>query len=246
MNFFKLFFKYFFQIIFSPRPFLIDIKGTKLLLPPHSLDILIPAETFLDHNYVPLFKLAGKPKIIVDLGTHIGDFTIWADQHYHPKKIIGVEMEKSIFTLYQKNLALNDCGTNIIAINKAVYKSGPKQIRVQKNSFLTAASSITKSANGKMVDTISLEEIHKLCLGKIIDYLKIDIEGAEKFLLTDKYHSFFKHQVRFVAIECHPTSGISSQNIERYFKKLGYRTKFQKITRLNILNKLLHAQNTNL
>lgn len=247
MNFLFLFIKYILKILFSNKPFVVNVDNVKLLLPPHSLDVLIPAETFLDKNYEPLFRFKRNPKYIVDLGAHVGDFTIWASKYFNPSKIISVEMDKFIYRLFIRNLKINNIKNNILTINKAVHLNNNKTINIRKIPILTAASLAVKEEIGtSKVKTISLEEIIKLSNNKIIDYLKIDIEGAERYLLTDKYKEFFKKKVRFVAIECHRFIGTWPSEAEEYFKSIGYKTKFQRITALNVLNKLLHAKNQNL
>lgn len=246
MNFLKLLLKYLNEILFSSKPFLVVVDGIKLFLPPHSLDVLIPAETFLDKNYEPLFKFKRPPKVIVDLGSHVGDFIIWASRRYGPTKIVAVEMDASIFRIANKNIKLNKLENKIVIINKAVHLENNISINMQKIPLLTAASLEVKGKGSSRIKTISLEEIYKLSGNKVIDYLKIDIEGAEKYLLTEKYKEFFKKKVRFVAIECHRFVGTWPKDAETYFRDLGFETKFQKITAFNVLNKLLHARNTKL
>ena len=246
MNFFKLFFKYLFKILFSKEPFLVEVDGIKLLLPKHSLDVLIPAETFLDKNYEPLFKPSKNPKLVIDLGSHVGDFSIWASRRFKNSKIIAVEMDKYLYKLLNQNLVLNKVKNTIVTINKAVHRTSNMRINIQRVPILTAANLETKIKTSFTAETISLNDLYLLGGNKIIDFLKIDIEGAEKYLLTSEYKNFFRYKVRFVAIECHRFSGVWPKEAEKYFKSIGFITKFQKITSLNILNELLHAKNKNL
>lgn len=247
MNFFKLFFRYFFQIIFSSKPFPVEVDGVKLFLPPHSFDILIPAETFLDRNYEPLFPFRTAPKNIVDLGAQTGDFSIWASKKYRPQKIISVEMDRIVFGLFLKNILINGCQPGIVPINKAVYDGSRKKINIKRIPIITAANVVTKEKTGYQAETISLEEIARKLDNRVIDYLKIDIEGSEKYLLTDKYRGFFQNRVRFVALECHGITGVWPAAAEKYFLDLGFKTRFQKITFVkHSLNELLHAQNPNI
>lgn len=245
MNFFRLLFTYFLPLLFSPRPFRVTFGKNTLLVNPRTLDLFVVAETFLDQVYEPSFKL-GKVQTIVDLGAHIGDSVMWLYTRFNPKLIISVEMESDTFNLLRKNIELNHLKKKVLPLHNAVYSHDDEYVSYRKSTFFSIANFITPQLGNRKVKTISLKKIMESSDISYIDYLKMDIEGAEKNILTSENADLLKTKVKFIAVECHGIIGLSGAEVKRYLEGLGFEVVFKKTTILNSINELIHAVNRTL
>ena len=243
MNFFSLLFKNMFSFLFSRSSHTLVLGNVKLLVKPRSLDIFVVAETFLDKTYEPIFPIGRKVNTIVDLGAHIGDSSIWLANRFQPRKLLAVEMDTDTYNILKKNISLNNLDKEIIPLNKAVYSKDSSEVSYRKSSALSIANFLSERFGNKKVKTISLGRIINLLKGSTIDYLKIDIEGSEKFLFTKENKILFKDKVRFITVECHSVIGMNAVLVEDYLHNLGFEVSYKKITFLNPHNKLIHAYN---
>ena len=243
MNFFSLLFKNMLSFLFSRSSHTLVLGNVKLLVKPRSLDIFVVAETFLDKTYEPIFPIGRKVNTIVDLGAHIGDSSIWLANRFQPRKLLAVEMDTDTFNILKKNISLNNLDKEIIPLNKAVYSKDSSEVSYRKSSALSIANFLSERFGNKKVKTISLGRIINLLKGSTIDYLKIDIEGSEKFLFTKENKILFKDKVRFITVECHSVIGMNAVLVEDYLHNLGFEVSYKKITFLNPHNKLIHAYN---
>lgn len=149
-------------------------------------------ETYEMKKCLELFKI--KPKVIIDIGANFGENSIYFSLHYPESKILALEPSPENIKIFEDNLKLQYFDTNnIILIKKAV--SDEKGL-VNITSGLNSENSITyKETGGSLafskkqknkgyvqVEAIKLEEIIFHYNLKEIDFVKIDIEGAEPLL----------------------------------------------------------------
>lgn len=128
--------------------------------------------------------------IVLDIGAHIGYFTlIFAKSVGSNGKVFAFEPEPSNFNLLKKNVEVNQ-HRNVVLEQKAVSdkndkckffvgqkSSGANRIYEPKKTRTQEFSSIT-------VETINLDDYFKRNnLYNKIDFIKIDVEGAEFFAL---------------------------------------------------------------
>ena len=118
--------------------------------------------------------------VVIDCGSNIGLSIIYIKQLYPDATVIAFEPDEKNFELLQKNI--NSFQLNNVTLHKAAVwiTNDPLQFTVTG----TMGSSISTSAeNGKTVTVqgFRLKDI----LTKKVDFLKIDIEGAEYEVLKD-------------------------------------------------------------
>jgi hypothetical protein len=56
-----------------------------------------------------------------------------------------------------------------------------------------------------------------------IDLLKIDIEGAEKYLLTGENAGLFQEKIRYILVETHALNDFHVEHVVNYLSGLGFR-----------------------
>lgn len=120
-----------------------------------------------------------RPKII-DCGSYIGTSILYFKVNYPNAVIIGFEPDEKNYTLLKSNLDnWNFTDTNVV--NAAIWINNES---ITFNSVGNMSSRIETNGNGnnnKIVKSVRLKDL----LNEEIDFLKIDIEGAEYSVLKD-------------------------------------------------------------
>jgi len=160
-------------------------------------------EIFIDEVYKQ--ELPHNP-LILDCGSHIGLSIIYLKKSFPSAKIIGFEPDQRNFALLQQNIAQHKLD-KVELVNKAVWiTNGPINFRSEGNM----GSKIEKgNSDAQMIDAVRLKDY----LNQKIDFLKMDIEGAEYEVLKDiashlpfienlfiEYHGSFTQQGELLEI----------------------------------------------
>jgi len=153
--------------------------------------------------------------VIIDIGAHIGVFSIYLAKKFPEVKILAFEPSEIIYNLLLKNILLNKVG-NVKAFNLAVYRDSFSELNAYFDEFCSMASNIFfKKKYYNNVKTISLDDIIKNNNISNVKLLKIDCEGSEYDII---YNSklFSNENIEKLAIEIHEIPG------KNYKKLLGY------------------------
>lgn len=150
--------------------------------------VLIHEEFFQTDEcaYEKFFKVE-KGDVVMDVGAHVGAFSYYiADRE--PSRIIAFEPSKVRFETLKKNLSNFDA----TLINKAIGDfNGTIPDGLEFDTMVEDFNSMT-------FDRV----IEKLDLQKI-DFLKLDCEGGEYDIFTDKNFNWIKNNVKKIAGEWH-------------------------------------------
>ena len=136
-------------------------------------------EIFIDEVYK--FVPAHDAPVIVDCGANIGLSVIYFKANWPKANIIAFEPDPSVCELLRKNVAERDLG-GVDIRNNAVWIDGSK-MHFEIEGALGGKLSDTKADDRARieVDAFRLRDL----LDGPIDFLKIDIEGAEYEVLKD-------------------------------------------------------------
>ena len=142
--------------------------------------------------------------IVLDLGGHVGMFTIFLAKKFPNIQIYTFEANPLNFEFLEKNIELNNI-SNVKIFNKAVFSKSNERIKIcaQTNGNSGGSSIFRPSSwNGSWVEieTISLSDIFKNENLQNCKFLKIDIEGAE-FDVLYNFEDFDK--IENIGIEFH-------------------------------------------
>ncbi|MHA1291722.1 MAG: FkbM family methyltransferase [Promethearchaeota archaeon] len=173
------------------------------------------------YNYSQL-----KPGItIVDIGAHIGTFTLSAGLKIGEKgKIIAIEPEAKNFNQLIKNLELNKI-ENVVPVNIAISDFNGKanlfiDIGSQGHSLLYQDSSIYQVPVGvKTLDAL----LQELSIDNV-DLLKIDAEGAELNILKGAKKTLIKNPKMKMLIAAYHYPQETSE-VVKYLKELKFSPK---------------------
>ena len=137
--------------------------------------------------------------VILDFGSNVG-YTMIHFAHNHPKaRIFGFEMDHDNFQLAEKNLEkLN----NRCKIYHAAVWYKDEQIKYDGEEAWGFKITNNDKITNKTVTAYTPDSIIKMLNVEKIDYLKMDIEGAEKIVLENS--SNWINKVKSIKVEVHP------------------------------------------
>lgn len=125
------------------------------------------------------FNSSKNAPFIIDCGVNIGLSVISLKKNFPNAEIIGFEPDPDIFNLARKNID-NSGYSDVQLIQKAVWVEETDLLFYQEGS---AGGRLIEKENEKTVIVKTVEL--KTLLNREVDFLKIDIEGAEFEILKD-------------------------------------------------------------
>ena len=140
----------------------------------HSLD-----EIFGDDIY--LFNNENDTPYILDCGANIGVSVLYFQRKYPKAKIIAFEPDEEIFKILEKNIETFNHPTT--EIKKEAVWTKDEDLQFYSEGAL-AGSCVTDFAKKNHIITVKAVDLKKY-LQQPVDFLKIDIEGAENTLIFD-------------------------------------------------------------
>jgi FkbM family methyltransferase len=128
--------------------------------------------------------------IVIDVGAHIGSYTIRCAKLFGENgKVIAIEPIPENLILLKNNLEFNKLN-NVLIEDKAIYNKQNK-IKLFYYDIHPSGASVFKKFESDhlhaiIVETTTLDAIIEKYNLKKIDLLKVDVEGAEAEVLSDK------------------------------------------------------------
>ena len=192
-----------------------------------------------EKNLLSKLKLTQiEPRIIIDAGAHIGEYTKLFHKNFSKiQKIYCFEPHENIFRALRNNFKKNNktkCINKALGdkIEKKIFNEGYHQrsstfLKVNKNSFFYKIKSLILF--GKITDLtkelkkVELTTIDRHFKNKInIDILKIDVEGYELNVLKGASNLIKKNKIKMILIEItthNMFKKYSSKKVENFLKK---------------------------
>jgi FkbM family methyltransferase len=185
------------HLLLAPR---FDVRAEQLLGRPFYIaDTLSFYSSFREifQQEIYRFHATSHAPVIVDCGANYGVSVVYFKQIFPDAKVIAVEADPEIFALLQWNVAVHDLA-DVTLINKVVAAQAG-QVQFHREGADAGRMHFMAGAKGVLtLPTIALDEL----LTQSVDFLKIDIEGAETEVLAAsrrldrvgqlmvEYHSF--------------------------------------------------------
>lgn len=205
-------------------PLLCSLRnGVRYWIRPGTLDGSVIIEVWINRVYSPPDFEIGKDDIVVDIGAHIGVFSVFAATSSTAGKVFALEPFPPNYELLQKNISLN-CLRNVVSIRKAI-AGEPGKRRLFVSPVNTGAHSLQPGYLGLEsieVEAISLRDLideHRI---DKIDYLKIDCEGSEYEILLNCPEDLLK-KCRRISLEYHDIhSNVGPESLSAFLSKQGF------------------------
>jgi len=169
------------------------IKKDKRVIP---IEILNFGE-YEEQLWDKVFELLDKPYTIFDIGGNIGYFSLYIGQKFPTAKFYTFEPITKTFDFLQKNLLLNKT-QNISAFNIGL-SSEKQEMEMFFNPELSGNSSLKDLSENKNIEKMickfsTLDDFAKENKIQKIDFIKCDVEGAEKFVFEGGLETIKAHR----------------------------------------------------
>jgi FkbM family methyltransferase len=173
-------------------------------------------EIFADEFYY--FQTSRERPLILDCGANIGMSVLYFKELYPQARIIAFEAEAGIAALLRQNLQNNDI-QNVLVVDKAVWVD--EQGVLFGSEAADSSSIYSESDSKKRVPSVRLRDY--LTAEERIDFLKIDIEGAEIEVLEDCRDALGHVQNLFVEFHSYIDHPQSLASVIKIFEENGFR-----------------------
>jgi len=138
--------------------------------------LYVLSEQFVSEIYEKHYNVKNG-QVIVDIGANIGIFAVKAAKKVGKSgKIIAIEPEKRNLEFLKKNIEVNDLN-NVIIVSKGVWSE-----RTTRKLFLRGLGGHSFLRRSESYDDINLDTLDNILKDLIIEkinFIKMDIEGAE-------------------------------------------------------------------
>lgn len=133
-------------------------------------------EIFVDRLY---YQTLQEQPYIIDCGANIGMSVIYMKQLYPKAEIVAFEPDERNFELLEKNI--QSFGYDGVTLKKAAVWNDNKPLLFAVTGTMSSSIATEKTAATVSVDAYRLKDL----INKKVDFLKIDIEGAEYCVVKD-------------------------------------------------------------
>jgi len=199
-------------------PFVFKTNGIKLKLHPSAITMeLFRKKYSIDYDKFIIDRFVCENSICIDVGANIGHLSILMAKKAKNGIVIAIEPQFRIFKFMIENICINNVN-NIFPLNAAIDEiKGVKKFYSLANADDQSSFVINmhKHSNFKeeKVFAIRLDDLLQAFSFSKVDFLKIDVEGAELFVL--KSLGEFIKNVKYIWFEF----------IEENYKKFNYTKK---------------------
>ncbi|HJH26340.1 MAG TPA: hypothetical protein C5S37_06075 [Methanophagales archaeon] len=163
---------------FMPKDLLIKFRGCRFKARKGKVDILLLSE--LSEPFMSQYFKPKEGDIVVDCGAHVGKYTLPASKMVGGDgKVIAVEPHPENYEALLRNININGF-RNILAFNVVAFDYGG-QILLNESGH-DAGYSVKGTISGDSI-LVKARTLDSILLGDLglskVDYMKIDVEGAE-------------------------------------------------------------------
>jgi FkbM family methyltransferase len=175
---------------------------------------------YVDRDYdVPGLEWASM-RTIVDIGAHVGTFTIWAAIRSPSARLLAVEPNPETFALLLENIRDNGLEDRVTAVNSAVGpESGTGSLELVEHSLGTRLARTT--GRGPQVTVLTLPTLLRDAGLTDVDMLKVDCEGMEYSVFGMTGPQGLR-SIGAVACEYHPEPGHHIGELDALFATAGF------------------------
>src|SRR3990167_3020224 len=203
LTYLKLQFKYLFFVVLLKGKILKErLFNFQISLLDYSSFICMFEEIFIRRIYY--FKSMTRSPLIFDCGANIGIALIFFKILYPKSRIFAFEPDKSAFSLLEINVGSNKL-FNVLLFNQALSnKEGLVKFYFNPKNLSSASKGIIKERTSKSVIFEWLPSVKlSAYIKEKVDFLKMDIEGAEGLVMSELSKKKKLSFVREAVVEFH-------------------------------------------
>jgi len=114
--------------------------------------------------------------VIIDAGACFGDTALWFSKYIGNGRVYAFEPMEDNFKILKENIKVNSLEKVIIPVQKGV---GETESKLKISGYAGSASVAFGGTNGKTIDITSIDKFVSDNKIEHVDFIKMDIEGAE-------------------------------------------------------------------
>jgi FkbM family methyltransferase len=198
-------------------------NGVRITADEHAALILLFNEVWLNRIYSPPGYEVNRGDVVVDLGANVGVFTLFAASRAAGVHVHACEPSPRCVEALRRNIEASNLGNVTVHPLAVAAEAGIVQLHMCEENW--ARNSITDtwtSGQSVKVPAVSLDELIHQCGADRIDLLKVDIEGAEYDVLSDRNHPSLQ-RVRRIVCEYHNLDGVrNGAQLARQLSEAGF------------------------
>lgn len=218
-----IYFLDYFKLVKKPFIFLKLRNGLVFKIRSKTNDRVIFNQIWLTKTYTPRGSEIKEDNIILDVGAHIGLFSLLAAKAALKGKVYAFEPSADNFLLLKENIELNKIN-NVVLIDKAVaQKSGTREFALSPDDPAGHALPYEETNRRKVsIPVASLDDFIKENNVDRIDFLKMDCEGAEYEIFFDCSDEILK-KINKISMEYHDVDAERTvEHIKNFLEKRGF------------------------
>lgn len=193
------------------------------------IDLYVAAYCILDRQYQEYDFSIAPSNVIIDIGGHIGSFTLAAAWQVPAGRVIVYEPDKENYFQLIKNITLNNF-KNVTAHNLAVGSNRQTRI-LYHDTINTSRTSFSRPTRRKSVtEVVTLADVFSANDVGRCDFLKMDCEGSEYEILFAAPDELLGRVAKMV-VEVHdpihfklPLNRCDPKKLLRRLKAVGFQT----------------------
>ncbi len=179
-----------------------------------------PLSVYADGDYdIPGMDWAGM-RSIVDIGAHVGSFSIWAAARAKQAQFVAVEPNPQTFQRLVANIRANNLQDRVRTVNAAVgTEEGTGQLVLLEHSLGTRLARTGGGDAAVRVETLS----SLLAQARMteVDMMKVDCEGMEYEIFAAMPQSRLE-SIGSIACEYHPEPGHHPGELDAILRRAGF------------------------
>jgi FkbM family methyltransferase len=170
-------------------------------------EVLVNLKKSFEYSTLELFSTILKPgHVIIDVGANSGLYSIFYSKLVGEQgQVYAFEPGKDTYSMLQENLKLNNC-RNVLTYNFALSNKeskvelvsfGHKDLKLPSGDSFKYIKEITPDNIGAdriIMDAFRLDDLEEFNTISKIDFIKIDVEGAELLVLQGSINTILKHK----------------------------------------------------
>jgi FkbM family methyltransferase len=166
-----------------------------------------------------------KSKLIIDIGAHIGSFTVLAATTCPQASIFAYEPVKHNYDMLVTNVFSNKLLGRVHTFNLGVCDKEEHRTIYKEDGVSTSGGSMYWGKERKDSEVVTCTTLDKIFLStgvEKIDFLKLDCEGAEFEILYSSQHLLDK--IAHISMEVHvaPSVGRNDNQLKKYLEDNGF------------------------
>lgn len=217
----------YFQLQAQPQVMYVLRNGIRFMAAANDSQAISVINDVWSHEvYARLRGEIQKGDTIVDIGAHIGSFSVFASTRAELVKVYSYEPFEQNFLFLTENIRLNGL-KNVKPFQLAVTGTGGiTRLYIDEKESIRHSTAQLKSFYVE-VDSVRLDDVLDSNEIDKCDLLKMDCEGAEYEILFSARKSTMK-RVKKISLEYHPLPGYQIDELKTYLESGGFAVRLGK------------------